>query len=117
MTGDTSDARAESARRVLAFATDLRQRAERAPIPFFDRTSWDLETGSQTTLRADLERDTGTPAARWVTGPLLVADLRYQSDTGLADGLPAGDYPALRFAKALTGCWSNTVTITRTTGR
>ena len=96
---------------MIRFAADIRRRAERGPIPFFDRASWVLLRGSETAVNDALKSDTKTPAAQWVSGPLRWADLRVQPDTALADGLPDGEYPALRFARALTQCWEQTVTV------
>ncbi|MFM7224366.1 MAG: hypothetical protein ACKO1Y_02865, partial [Actinomycetota bacterium] len=116
--GSGIEDRVARAEQILAFAADIRQRAERGPIPFFDRTSWTLGMAkySETALNSDLERDTRTPAARWVTGPLQASDLRAQPDTVLADGLPEGEFPALRFARALAQCWDETVTISKAVG-
>jgi exodeoxyribonuclease V gamma subunit len=103
--GASPDERIETARRVLAFAVDMRARAMRGVVPMFRRSSWSIVGGSASMAASDLDRDLSAAPERLVFGGADLAWFESQEASELDDGLPAAHFPARRYALALDEWW------------
>jgi exodeoxyribonuclease V gamma subunit len=106
--GDTAAERRQHATRALETLHDLRQRALRAPVPFFRRLSWTYLGTEGGKPEDDLENDLKDPWTAWCIGATTLEDLQEEPPTALEHGLPDHSSRAGRYALALTTCWNET---------
>ena len=75
LAGASGEERRESALTVLSFASTMRARARRCPVPLFERASWMLDA-AKSTLETQLAYDLDRPHQRMIFGEKSLTDFR-----------------------------------------
>ncbi len=106
--GNSADERRQNATRVLETLHDLRQRALRAPVPFFRRLSWTYLGTEDGKPEDDFNKDLNDRWTAWCIGATTFEELQAEPPTALEYGLPVHSSRAGCYALALTSCWDKT---------